>query len=55
MIEFETLAMKADIDKLYNIPVEAEYETEYYSDNIGVSTHSSTRDTQEVEGGNYIS
>ena len=28
--------------------------TGYHQDNIGIPTHSSTRDTQEVESGNHI-
>ena len=56
MIEFDTLAMKMDTNELHAIFfIEEERMTRHHQDNIGLPTHSCTRDTQEVESGNNIS
>jgi len=56
MIEFEALAMKVDIDKLYAIFfTEGECTIRHYQDDTGIPTYCSTRDTQGVEGGNHLS
>ena len=42
MIEFNALAMKADMDKLHAIFLLKKPKTRYYQDNIGILTYSST-------------
>ena len=55
MIEFKALAMKADIDELHTIFLLKKNVTGYYKDDTGISAHCSIKDTQGVEGGNYLS
>jgi len=56
MIEFDALAMKVDTDELHAIFfTEEECTTRYHQDNIGIPIYYSTRVTQGVKGGNYLS
>jgi len=57
MIEFKALAIKTETDDIYicHFLIEEEFQEQYYQNYIGISTYSSTRDTQEVESSNYIS
>ena len=56
MIKFEVLAIKANTDELHTIFfIQEERITRYYQDNFRIPTHSHTRVTQGVEGGNNIS
>jgi len=56
MIEFKTLAMKADINKLHtNLLIKEEYMTKYYQDNTRIFTYSSSGNTQRVKSSYNIS
>ena len=56
IIEFETLAMKTEIDNIHiDLLIKEECQKWHYQNNIGISIHYSTRNLKGMEGNNYIS
>lgn len=55
MMEFETLAIKAETHDLHTIFLFKKCPDKHYQNNIGIPTDGSTRDTQRIEDSDHLS